>query len=254
MKAPLDPFSRVTDEQSHWDPEWYSWLQDLFTTTTQLQANVVTLQTALATQQAINTAQQANNTAQQAAITALQNPPPGVSPGLIFLSVQTANNSPTLVFTGMNSTYAAYQFHATGLRPSVNNQPLYMQMSLDGGATWKNTSNIWTWLYSYIGGGATPLAYSSASEGNTTYFRIGGVTNSTWGNSSETTVYPNSGQNLNMASWRSSDYYDAGSGTYQVIGSGHEVSDATPCNAVRFFFASGTIVGGRIAMYGLKKA
>ena len=128
MKAPLDPFSRVTDEQSHWDPEWYSWLQDLFTTTTQLQANVVTLQTALATQQAINTAQQANNTAQQAAITALQNPPPGVSPGLIFLSVQTANNSPTLVFTGMNSTYAAYQFHATGLRPSVNNQPLYMQM------------------------------------------------------------------------------------------------------------------------------
>ena len=71
MRAPLDPFSKVTNEDSRWDPEWYSWLQDLSTTTTQLQANVVTLQASLAAQQAINTAQ-------QAAITALQNPPPGV--------------------------------------------------------------------------------------------------------------------------------------------------------------------------------
>jgi len=253
MKAPLDPFSRVTDEQSHWDPEWYSWLQDLFTTTTQLQANVATLQTSLAAQQAINTAQQVNNTTQQAAITALQNPPPGVSPGLIFLSSQVANNSGQLVFTGIDNTYDTYQFHITSLRTSSHNAALWMQMSLDGGATWKNTANIWTWVYVYMGGTAANF-HSSTLEGSSAYFRIGGATSSTWGNSSEVMLYPNRNQNLNAASWRSVDWYDAGSGTYMVIGAGEEASDSTPCNAVRFFFASGTIVSGRIAMYGLKKS
>ena len=246
MRAPLDPFSKVTNEDSRWDPEWYSWLQDLSTTTTQLQANVVTLQASLAAQQAINTAQ-------QAAITALQNPPPGVSPGLIFISSQVANNSGQLVFTGIDNTYDTYQFHITSLRTSSHNAALWMQMSLDGGATWKNTANIWTWVYVYMGGTAANF-HSSTLEGSSAYFRIGGATSSTWGNSSEVMLYPNRNQNLNAASWRSVDWYDAGGGTYMVIGAGEEASDSTPCNAVRFFFAAGVMVTGRIAMYGLKKS
>lgn len=29
MRAPLDPFSAVVDEQRRWTPEWYSWLTEV---------------------------------------------------------------------------------------------------------------------------------------------------------------------------------------------------------------------------------
>lgn len=175
-------------------------------------------------------------------------------PGLVFLSSQLVSSPvAAVVFTGIGSTYDAYQFHINGAKPSSHNAPLWMQISVDGGATWKNTTNIWTWVYSYIAGGATAYGHNNTAEASNAYFRIGGATSSTWGNESEVMLYPNSGQNLNTLSWRSIDYYDAGGGVYQVIGSGNEASDATRCNAVRFLFASGNVVSGRINMYGMRK-
>jgi hypothetical protein len=44
MRNPLDPFSKVLDEQSHWDPEWYSWLTDLTASIAALQSSITALQ------------------------------------------------------------------------------------------------------------------------------------------------------------------------------------------------------------------
>ncbi len=257
MRLPLDPFSEVVNEQRRWDPEWYSWLQELAAVTRRLETAVppttdlsgINAQIALLQFQVGTLQSQVGPLPSQVATLQATSPP-----GLVFLSSQRISSPvATVVFTGLTSAYDAYQFHITALRTSSNNAALWMQISLDGGATWKNTANTWSWVYSYMAGGATPFGHNSISEGSNGYFRIGGATSSTWGNSSEVIVYPNSSQNLNAASWRSLDYYDGGGGVYQVLGSGLEVSDATTLNAVRFLFAAGNIVSGRISIYGLRK-
>lgn len=191
----------------------------------------------------------ANVAANTAAITTLQATSP---PGLVFLSSQLVSSPvASVVFTGIGSTYDAYQFSIARVKPSAHNATLWVQISVDGGVTWKNTSNIWTWLYSTITGGAAAYGHNSSVESQA-YFRISGATSSTWGNESEVMLYP-SIASLNTLTWRSIDFFDTGGGAYQVIGSGHEASDATRCNAVRFLFASGNVVAGRINMYGVRK-
>jgi hypothetical protein len=193
----------------------------------------------------------ADLTAIEADITTLQATSP---PGLVFLSSQTVSSASSVVFTGLSTLYDIYQFQITSMVASINNAALLMQMSVDDGATWKNTNNIWSWVYSFITGGAVAYGHNSISEGSNAYFRIGGVTNSTFGNNSEVMLYLSSGSGMNTLSWRSVDYYDAGGGVYQVIGSGNEESDGSPCNAVRFYFSTGNMATGRISMYGLRKS
>src|SRR4029077_18224468 len=140
MRDPLDPFSKAMNDQNRWDPEWYTWLQELAKATTRLETAVPPT-TDLTPITAQITVLQAQVAVLQAQIATL--PPPG----LVFLSTQNASNSSTIVFTGMTTAYDAYQFNIRGLAPSSNNAQLLMQMSVNNGSSWLNVSNIYTWVY-----------------------------------------------------------------------------------------------------------
>jgi len=245
MRAPLDPFSKVTDEKSRWDPEWYSWLTDLSTSTTQLQAQIVQLQQQIVAQQIINS-QQAQD------ISTLQGAPPT---GMILLSSKVGPAS-SIFFSGINgSIYEAYRFQIIGLKPGNDGATLVMQMSNNNGASWLGAANGWVWTYSDQSTAAG--AYSSTAASDAASVWLFNPANSTWGCYVDLTLYPGvTTATLITATWQSVGYHPATSGTRMITGGITEQSNSTPVNAVNFFFGgtAGGITAGRVTMYGIRKS
>lgn len=194
---------------------------------------------------------QARATAAEAAITALQTSVATI--GQVFISSQNVTSSTSVVtFTGLDSTYDAYQFRITRFKPTVDLTGLGMQISVDGGVNWKAVSNSWVWLYSYIAGGDAAFGFTSTTGGST-FFSLSGGQAAAWNLSSEVMVYPSTaGVGLNEITFRTV-VWNSATGPYQQIGSGVQESDSNPCNAVRFFFNGGNIASGRVTMYGMRK-
>lgn len=190
-------------------------------------------------------------TATEAAITALQ--ASAATIGQVFISSQDITSpAATVVFTGLDSTYDAYQFRLTRFKPATDLTTLSMQMSVDGGVTWKNTSNAWSWVYSYVAGGDTAYGFTSTSGGASLFVMSGGQA-AAYNLSSEVMVYPcTASVGLNEMTFRTI-IFNSTTSAYQQIGSGVELSDSTPCNAIRFFFSSGNIASGRVTLYGMRK-
>ena len=73
-----------------------------------------------------------------------------------LLSSQIASNAASIIFTGLDSSYSAYEFEYINVTPVNNGAALVMQFSTDGGSNWQNTN--------YLSDGTVDVTSSAASE------------------------------------------------------------------------------------------
>lgn len=166
----------------------------------------------------------------------------GSGGGMTLLATVNASNSATVSFgsTYLTSSYNAYKIVIDSLLPVTNSVNFELQVSNDGGSTWKSTNYFWQ-IYnssfsssaSYVDvGGGQQLTNSS---GRVTQFEI------TFSNPAATNITTFF---INGALWNSGGTLNTipGIGAYQTAGA---------VNAVRFLFSSGNISTGNFHLYGL---
>jgi hypothetical protein len=187
-------------------------------------------------------------------ITALAN----ASDGITFISSQTASASASLSFTGLSSTYKAYKFVFTNIRPATENASFGFQGSTDNGSNYgiTITSNAFR-SYNREDGADSGLGYVTASDlaQSTSLQRIADEANadSDQGisglmqlfNPSGTTYVKHFLSNTNFAHLGVQPYTEN-----HYIGGYFNTTSAI--NAIRFSFTSGNITAGKISLYGIK--
>lgn len=175
--------------------------------------------------------------------------------GITLISSQTASNSASLSFTGLNSTYKAYKFVFTNIHPRTDGETLHFNLSTDNGSNYNVTKT--TTFFRAIHDEAdtsTDLTYDTGGDlaQSTAYQQLmigigNGADESTSGslilfNPSSTTYVKHFISN--MAGYYSNDYFF----NYIVAGYGNTTSAV---NAVNFKIALGNM-DGTIALYGIK--
>jgi hypothetical protein len=170
------------------------------------------------------------------------------SGALINLQNLTASASASLVFT-LPGGYRRFKVFVEGIKPATGGQTLGLQVSEDGGATWKTTAN-YNYALVYASGGTTG-ALQGASVTSIQPFG-GGDLSTTVGavaavNSMEITISPISGSFtpfLISSAWHGSAYQ-------AFYGQGEWAGDAGVINAIRFIMSSGNITSGTASLYGI---
>jgi hypothetical protein len=170
-----------------------------------------------------------------------------VPPAMVKIgATQTASTSAALNFTSnIDSTYRSYVFLLENIRPDTTNAQLQMQVSDDGGSTWKTTS--------YIG---AMINASSAATGNLTSTSAVPL-NSTdasstagYGLTGEARIYTPASTTVRkrinvLVTYRSSS-------NIELTQTGGGAWDGnTAITAVRFKYSSGNILDGTITMFGI---
>jgi hypothetical protein len=187
-------------------------------------------------------------------ITALAN----ASDGITFISSQTASASASLSFTGLSSTYKAYKFVFTNIRPATENASFGFQGSTDNGSNYglTITSNAFR-SYNREDGADSGLGYVTASDlaQSTSLQRIADEANADADqgisglmqlfNPSGTTYVKHFLSNTNFAHLGVQPYTEN-----HYIGGYFNTTSAI--NAIRFSFTSGNITAGKISLYGIK--
>lgn len=183
--------------------------------------------------------------ANAAAITALQATSP---PGLIFLLSQTASNTSSIAFTGLdNTTYDHYVFHFS-LRPSVTDVGLDIRMSTNNGASYDSGSVYWwSWVYSTLN--ASGAFQTGVFPGN--LIQISGGRNTSRSNGT-IRFWPSNGTDQNFIEG-STAYINSAALVHAHV-AGIHASTTTAVNAIQFFATSGNLTSGTIKLYGVRKS
>lgn len=171
---------------------------------------------------------------------------------LVLISSATASSSASVDFTsGIDSTYDEYIVEINGYVPATDNTGFWLQVSQDGGSTWKSGatdyretafSNVDGGTISTNGGTGThiDIALNVGNVGNR-------VTRSTVRISkpSDTTKYKLiMADTVEMPSSTNVNRYTVG-GIFQL--------NTSAINAIRFLSSSGNITSGTFSLYGIKK-
>jgi hypothetical protein len=180
------------------------------------------------------------------------------SDGITFISSQTANNSASISFTsGITSTYKAYKFVFTSVKPRTATQAITFNMSTDGGSNY-NVTKTTTYFHSYHNeaGTDTLLAYDGNWDlaQSTSYqpvtFNIGGDADQT-GSGTLTLFNPSSTTYVKHFICTSNSYRGDFIYSYvnHIAGYGNTTSAV---NAIRFIPTGGGNFDGTISLYGIK--
>jgi hypothetical protein len=180
------------------------------------------------------------------------------SDGITFISSQTASASASLSFTGLNSTYKAYKFVFTNIRPATENASFGFQGSTDNGSNYgvTITSNSFR-QYNREDGADSGLGYVTASDlaQSTSLQRIADEANgdADQGVSGSMLVFNPSSTTYVKQFISTTNFAHLGVQPYTennyVAG---YMNTTTAINAIRFNFTSGNITAGKISLYGIK--
>lgn len=173
--------------------------------------------------------------------------------GLVKIAVKTAASSATLDFTSdITSTYDSYIFVISAIKGST--AALQMLVSFDNGSTWKNT-NSYNQASIYIRADSSTVSGHVAPNDPQFDLTIGQGSNATTdpvGGTITMTGYPDT--KAQMFDWKISQLGNGGGYERYIIGGGNYYDGTTaPINAVRFQYASGSLVTGTITLYGYQK-
>jgi hypothetical protein len=180
----------------------------------------------------------------------------GVNPD----SVQTASASAALTFTNLLAL-DLIEFELMALRPASTGAALHMQVSTNNGSTWITNYIYMKNIAEVVPAGTTASALEGGyNDTKIVISRTGtdGVNNTT-GNSLNGVVQlycPGSTAFLKGVTWTATHSNNNTSGT-AIINGGCTIAGvaaANPINAVKFFFVSGNITSGKIAMRGRRAA
>ena len=174
--------------------------------------------------------------------------------GLVLLSHTTISSSTAnAAFTsGIDSTYDAYKFVLSGVRPVTDDVDFHLLFSVDGGS-------------SYLGGSYRYAVTSRDSGGNVEDANSDGasfmlLTGDDVGNESdesfnaEIVLYDPSNAAFHKNVSFQGSYFDHGSLPNFLLGAGSNTGSVAAVTGIKFQFASGIILEGSFTMYGMAKA
>jgi hypothetical protein len=171
---------------------------------------------------------------------------PGLTPGLVRIMSQTASSSASLTFTTqVTSLFRAYLFEWENIIPATNNTDLYLQVSTDGGSTYKATSYL---SVSHTASSDTTDAASAQTTG--IVLGIGLSNSANGGGSGEARLFKPSGGGRAWVTFHGIHLVN-GDTTVRSTSGGGAWNSAAAVNAVRFLMSSGNIASGKVTMYGM---
>lgn len=180
----------------------------------------------------------------------------GGSSGITLLAVETASNSASLPFTTeITSTYTNYMFLIENMSFTSTSGSLRMQISFDGGSTWK-TANSYNQCGTTMNSNSSSVGGFNAANGSA--FLIGASSTPNAANSStlhgEVYIHSPAGAYF-AADWRIV-LHGSGGGYANFITGGGTFNDGIatpPVTAVRFIASTGNINAGTVSLYGYQK-
>lgn len=192
----------------------------------------------------------------QAAIDELAASLGAVAGGMVEISRQTASNSATLDFTGIDSTYDMHRFEFLGVRPVNDDVAFQMRVGTGGTPTYQTSA------YTY---GARTQGVSSGSDRGSTADaitdRLQLTTSAAGGNavgnaageglSGYVEVYQPSAAVNKRCIWHVS--YTGPDGASRMQSGGGAWDSTTAITAMRFFFSTNNIQDGTIVHLARKK-
>ena len=187
--------------------------------------------------------------------------------GLVLISTTNLAAAGTDVssmdFTGLTADYDTYMIRVSDMHPTADNTAFYMRMGDSGGMDSGGSDYAW----GYNGDNFNDATHDKQALCDNADGQIavgagpsfvGAVGNAT-GEGISTTIWLNHGRNNDMAptvSFLTATMGDSGltgQGTSYTVGGGSRLAEID-VDRVSFFFASGSIVSGRISIYGLSNS
>lgn len=187
-------------------------------------------------------------------ITSIPNEP---ADGITFISSQTASNSATISFTsGLTSTYKAYKFVFSNIKPATDNAYFNFNMSTDGGTNYNVTKTTTSFTaYHNEADTDTNLVYETARDlAQSTAFQtiMGGIGNGADEAGSGTLTIYNPSSTVYVKHFIGDlNHYDSTDYTYRTLVAGYG-NTTSAVNAIRFQMSTGNISVGTIYLYGIK--
>ena len=180
------------------------------------------------------------------------------SDGITFISSQTASNSASLSFTsGLTSTYKAYKFVFSNVKPATDSINFSFQTSTNGGSSYGVTCTSTAFqAYNFEDGSSTFLGYAAGNHlaQSTAFQRITSqVGNDTDESLSGVLTIFNPSSTTYVKHWISDidNVYAPEPLTIRMFHAGY-FNTTSAVNACQFKFTSGNISAGTIYLYGIK--
>ena len=179
--------------------------------------------------------------------------PASIGGSIHYISKATASNSASIEFTsGITSSFKNYKFILNNVLPATDNVNFKIQISFDGGSSYETSGYLTTSQISFHGS-SQGHSYIEANDsltilggsGASNVVSEGGI----WG----TLILTVPSETVSHRMYGELTYMNHSSLLYNGNSSGI-VTATSAINAIKFYFASGNITSGSIAMYGIKDA
>lgn len=169
--------------------------------------------------------------------------------GQVLLATANANNSSTIDFTGLDSTYKKYKIEITDLTPSVNSTAFWVRVGTGVTPTYQTGATDYRFQRFLAGNGGTTSPTTQAAQ--ITGIAMGNVSGKDVNNL--TVEINNPAQSTTQHGIFYYGQYFANvtpeTGLYFV---GAFYQSTTPITAMRFMFATGNVATGTFKLYGIK--
>jgi hypothetical protein len=177
-------------------------------------------------------------------------PSGGGGGALVLLEQHTANNSATLDFTSISSTYDEYVLEILSLVPVTDNVSILLQVGTGSGPTYQTSNYRWArWAHNQAGATA---AGGSASDSNIPL--MGNLSNTSTEGLSGTIKVRDPGNASTRKHFNFQLDGIAYTGNYSNCVGSAVYASSTPVTAIRFLCSSGNISSGVIRLYGITKS
>jgi hypothetical protein len=176
--------------------------------------------------------------------------------GWVFIEAKDASNSATIDFTGLGSTYDAYELRYSNVKPATDDVGLTLRIGTGAGPTYQSGASDYGYTTEFIVGtsvaataNATATAIHLTSSGSTN-----GIGNASGEHCSGFVQFDNPDDGTDFQIFRfKGAHLNPSTVIYSTDGAG-KYSSATAVTAIRFLMTSGNIASGHFVLYGLRRA
>jgi hypothetical protein len=175
----------------------------------------------------------------------------GTGGSYTWIATETPVNRGSVVFTGLSSSFQAYDIYLENVLPVTDGDGLILRTSSNNGSSYDSGGSDYSWVYQYMVPGSSPIIGQVGSSADSSIL-IAGVTGNSANKGISGTI-----RILNpSASAQTSVDFDITFGNtnprFGQLGYGFRLSSSA-VNAVQLKF-SGNIASGKIKIYGVKAA
>jgi hypothetical protein len=166
-----------------------------------------------------------------------------------YITSLTASNSTTLSFNGLSSTYIAYMFVISNIKPATDNTNLLFRTSTNNGSSYDSSAGNYKWSNWALAANDTN---NQRSDANGTSIEVGNSIGNDTNEHISGRLFVHNPGDTNYCNFSFQTSYQNATPTFIAeVGSGMRTS-TTAINGVQFFFSSGNITSGKIHLYGLR--